>query len=119
MILGVGCDIIRQERVKKACEREHFLERYYSSAEQELIARKSSRCATNFAGKEAVAKALGTGFSHISPLEIEILREDKGKPYVRLLGNAKKIAEEMGILHLHISLSDDGEYAQAYAVAEG
>lgn len=74
---------------------------------------------TNFAGKEAVAKALGTGFSGILPVEIEILRSKSGAPYVELSGNAKKTADNLGVDKIHISLSDSKTMAIACAVAIG
>jgi holo-[acyl-carrier-protein] synthase len=74
--------------------------------------------AGNFAGKEAVSKALGTGFKGFYPIDIEILRTKLGTPYVILYGKALKISKEMGIQNIHISISHCKEYAIAYAVAE-
>ena len=53
------------------------------------------------------------------PGDIEILRDDFGKPYVNLLGRAKKFAEDRGIVKIHISLSDTDKIATAFVVAEG
>ena len=53
------------------------------------------------------------------PGDIEILRDDFGKPYVNLLGRAKKLAEDRGIVKIHISLSDTDKIATAFVVAEG
>ena len=118
-IIGVGTDIIEMERVLKYCQKDSFLRKYYTEAERELIAKKKERAAGNFAGKEAVVKAFGTGFLNCMPGEIEILRDEYGKPYVNLLNNAKRIAEEKGIKKIHISLSDIEKLAVAYAIAEG
>lgn len=118
-IIGIGIDQIEIERVMKACEKESFLMKYFSDEEQRLIAQKKSRAATNFAGKEAVVKCFETGFSNIHPNEIEILRKESGAPYVRLSGNAKKIAIERNITKIHISLSDTKTVATAYATAVG
>ncbi len=124
-IIGIGVDEVSRERVEKACEKESFLKKYYSAAERDLIEKRKSRAATNFAGKEAVAKAFGTGFTGtrgalgISPKEIEILRNEKGAPYVRLSGNAKEQAALSGIEMFHISLSDTQKNALAYVIAVG
>ena len=77
-----------------------------------------SSVAGNFAVKESVAKMLGTGFVGISPKDIEVLRDDKGKPYVNMYNNAKKMAEEKGIDVIHVSISDNKECAIAYVIGE-
>ena len=118
MIAGIGTDLVEIARVQKAIGRSAFLKRVYTEKERELIAVRSVRAASNFAAKEAVAKALGCGFAGIAPAEIEILRDDSGMPYVILHGRAKKKAEEKGICRIQISLTDTAEYAQAYVVCE-
>ena len=92
-IIGVGTDIVEVGRVLKSCEKHSFLNKYYTEAERELIKRRKSCAATNFAGKEAVAKAFGTGFLNCMPEDIEILRDEKGKPYVNLSEKAEKIVK--------------------------
>lgn len=77
-----------------------------------------SRLAGTFAVKEAVSKALGTGFRSFGPREIEVLRDDLGKPFVRLHGGAKKLAEELAIQQIHVSITNTAEYAAAFAVGE-
>lgn len=116
-IIGIGVDQIEKERVLKAVEKKSFLCRHYSAKEQQIIGKRRASAVTNFAGKEAVAKALGTGFSGILPAEIEILRKENGAPYVALSGNAKKAADSLGVEKIHISLSDCKSMAIAYAVA--
>lgn len=118
-IIGVGTDIVEVGRVLKSCEKHSFLNKYYTEAERGLIKRRKSCVATNFAGKEAVAKAFGTGFLNCMPEDIEILRDEKGKPYVNLSEKAEKIVKEKGITKIHISLSDTDKLAMAYVVAEG
>ena len=95
------------------------MRKYYTEAQQILIEKRKSCAATNFAGKEAVVKAFGTGFLNCMPGDIEILRDEYGKPYVNLLNKAKNIAKEKGITKIHISLSDTDTLATAYVVAEG
>ena len=118
-IIGVGTDIVEVGRVLKSCEKHSFLNKYYTEAERELIKRRKSCAATNFAGKETVATAFGSGFLNCMPEDIEILRDEKGKPYVNLSEKAEKIVKEKGITKIHISLSDTDKLAMAYVVAEG
>lgn len=118
-IIGIGIDEVSCERVQKACEKASFLTKYYSEEERKLIEKRKSSAATNFAGKEAVVKAFGTGFDGISPKEIEILRDEKGAPYVRLSGKAEEYAKALDIEKIHISLTDTKEHAFAYVIAVG
>lgn len=119
MIIGIGTDIIEKERVKKACEKDAFLSRVFTEKELELFRDKKERAAGNWAVKEAVAKALGTGFFGIGIEEIEVLRDEAGRPYVNLYGRAKIKQEELGIKIFFVSISDTKDYVTAVAVAEG
>ena len=71
-----------------------------------------------FAAKEAIAKALGTGFRAFMPIDIEVLRNELGKPYVNLYGGAAKRAFELNVGIIHVTITNTKEYAQAFAVAE-
>ena len=68
---------------------------------------------------EAVAKALGTGFRGFGPKDIEALRDELGKPYVKLYGGAERRAAQMGIQDIQVSISNIKDYALAFAVAQG
>ena len=61
--------------------------------------------------KEAVAKALGTGFRTFMPIDVEVLRDDVGKPYVRLYRGALARFQEMGMERLEVSITNTREYA--------
>lgn len=119
MIHGIGTDIVEIVRVKKALEVQSFLKNF-SQAEQRLFHKKKPEetAAGHFAAKEAVAKALGTGFSGFGPEHIEILRNAVGKPYAVLHGEAQNIAENLGICKMHVSISHCKDYATAFALAE-
>jgi holo-[acyl-carrier protein] synthase len=119
MIVGIGNDIIEIERVKKACTSEAFLRHVYTTKELELFSRFPASLAGNFAAKEAVAKALGTGFSGFGPIDIEVLREESGRPYVVLYGGARERMERCKISRIWVTISHDREAAIATAVAEG
>lgn len=118
MIIGIGTDIIEISRVKKACDSKAFLLRYYTDAEIGLIGGNMARAAKNFAAKEAVSKCLGTGFSGFSPRDVEVLRDEKGRPFVNLYGEALRLSSSLGIKKIHVSLSDTDSIAVAFAVAE-
>lgn len=118
MIAGTGVDIVETERIFKAIQNESFLNKYYTETEQKLIEERKSRAASNFAGKEAVAKALGTGFTKFMPSDIEILRTKAGAPYVLLHNKAMETAKSLGINYIHISLSDTKNTAIAYVITE-
>ncbi len=119
MLTGVGCDIIEIERMKKACEKEAFLLRVFTEEERRQADGRPSVLAGTFAVKEAVAKVLGTGFRSFMPIDVEVLRDDLGKPYVNLHGGAKRLAQEKDIRRIEVSISDTAEYAMAFAVGEG
>ena len=116
-IVGIGIDIIEIERILEACSKVSFLNKCFTKREQEIIEKRKTRAATCFAGKEAVAKAFGTGFSGFMPVDIEILRDENGAPYVNLYGRAREKAKELMISRIHISLSDTKGIAGAYVVA--
>lgn len=120
-IYGIGTDIIEIERIKKAIEKNgKFLEKFYSEGEVELFKQRKFRVSSiagNFAGKEAVSKALGTGIRNFSLKDIEILRDEYNKPYVNLYGNAKTLAENLGIVEILVTISHSKEYACANTIA--
>jgi holo-[acyl-carrier protein] synthase len=121
MIKGTGIDITEIERIKMNLECEGFLERIYSDRELEYLkSRKFNHqtAAGMFAAKEAVAKCLGTGFFSFGPRQIEILKDDMGKPCVFLSGKALRRAEDLNIERIHITISHTKEYALAQCIAE-
>ncbi len=118
MIIGIGTDLIEVGRVAKAYEKQAFRSRVYTRREQELISTRMQTAAGNFAVKEAVAKAFGTGFREVAPIEIEVLREPSGRPYVVLSGRAEGLCQERAIGTIHVSISNTKEYAVAYVVLE-
>ena len=118
MIFGIGTDLIEVERVSNSYKKEAFRNKIYTEQEQNFINGREQKAAGNFAVKEAVVKAFGTGFGKIAPIEIEVLRENSGKPYVVLYGEAKKMQQELRITKVHVSISNIKEYATAYVVME-
>ncbi len=120
VVVGIGTDLIEIERIEKALTKNtQFIRRIYSLAEQEWLGAKpfpAESAAANFAGKEAVLKVFGTGLRNCQFCEIEILRNEIGKPYVVLYGGAKLLADSLGIDEVQISLSHTKKLALAYAI---
>jgi phosphopantetheine--protein transferase-like protein len=118
MITGIGVDIVKIDRFEQiiAAVVSPFMHRVFTEREREwLDKRKADSIAGVFAAKEAVAKALGTGFTKLHPSDIEILHKENGRPYVVLHNNAKKLARRCNV---HISISHTDTDAIAYAVIE-
>jgi holo-[acyl-carrier protein] synthase len=123
-IIGIGTDIIECLRIAQMIERhgELFINRVYTQHEiQYCQSRKLStqHYAARWAGKEAVLKALGTGWRKgISWRDVEIRNDPGGRPVVALRGGVRDVVEELGIIDMHISLSHCRSHATAYAIAE-
>jgi holo-[acyl-carrier protein] synthase len=122
LIIGVGIDIVEIRRIKSAMEsNERFLEKIFTSGELEYLRSRNLRpeyVAGRFAAKEAVSKALGTGFRGFDFKDIEIDRTTLGKPLVILKGKAKLIAKKEGQYNIHLSISHGEDSAVAYAILE-
>lgn len=127
MIIGIGVDIIEIERVRQAIQNnKNFLSKLFTEKEIDyFISRNmnSEVIAGNFAAKEAVSKALGTGIRGFSFKDIEILRNELGKPEVILHSGAKSIGNKLignnNSLRIHLSISHNNSSAIAYSVLEG
>ena len=123
MIVGIGTDIVRIDRIQHNIEiNERFAERIYTQLEIEYCKSKASlyqSFAVRFAAKEAMMKALGTGWDgKVNWTDIEILNTESGKPMINLTGGALNQYRKLGIKEAHISLSHEREYAIAYVVLE-
>ncbi len=124
LVKGVGIDLIRIKRIARVYRRrpERFLKKIFTPQEIELIMKKGNplpSIAARFAAKEAVAKALGCGIGVVRWCELEIIPGKRGKPRVILNGSAARWAEDSGIQGVEVSMSHDGPYAIAKAVAYG
>lgn len=119
--VGLGVDLIEIERMERAIERTpRILERVFTSGEREYAwskAKPAIHYAAFFAGREAVLKALGCGFSGVNYSDVEITHNSNGKPEVLLHGNALVLAQQQGITDIQISLSHTHQMAVASAVA--
>jgi len=124
-VLGIGTDIVECLRIAQMIERhgELFITRVYTEHEIEYCqCRKqvTQHFAGRWAAKEAVLKALGTGWRRgISWRDVEIRNDPSGKPTVALRGGARDMVEELEITQMLISISHCRSHATAYALAVG
>jgi len=120
MIIGIGTDIIEIDRIKKAIDRTNgFIEKIFTDKEITLFKSKNMRSeviAGNFAAKEAISKSLGTGIRGFSLKEIEVLRDDLGKPIVFFSDNIEKLIGKG--YKLNLSISHNNTSAIAFAILE-
>ena len=121
MILGVGIDLIAIRRIADAIERHpRFLARVYTDAEQRAISDKGAQTAAGyFAVKEAVAKALGTGFRGFGFRDISVEPDTLGRPVARLTGGALERMRALGGNGVFVSVTHADGMAAAVAVLEG
>ena len=124
MIFGVGTDIVSLSRLEKMDNLEKFAMKILSEKELAIFtnlveSKKITYLAKQFAGKEAISKAFGTGMSLPVMFEnIEILRDDHGKPVFNALNDLKILQVDLGIVKSHVSLADEKNYAIAFAILE-
>jgi holo-[acyl-carrier protein] synthase len=123
VIRGLGVDIVEIDRMQLALTRHpRMKERVFSDAERAYCEKRSRpevHYALRFAAKEAVLKALGTGFSGVRFRDVEVARDDRGRPTPVLHGRAAEVAASIGVTELHLSLSFTHSTAVASAVAIG
>ena len=118
MMISVGSDILEIARVERL-QKKGRVERIFTEEERRQSEGKASRLAGDFSVKEAVAKALGTGIRGFSLLDIEVLRDELGKPYVKLHGNALKLFKARRGQALEVSISNTKSLVIASAVILG
>lgn len=123
-VVALGLDLVDVRRLEQAISRRgaRFLERVFTPAERAYCQRRA-RSAQSFAGrfavKEAVMKALGTGWARgVRWIDIEVVRRTGEPPRVELHGAARGHADRRGIERLHVAITHDGGVAAAVVVAE-
>jgi phosphopantetheine--protein transferase-like protein len=121
MKLGSGIDTIEISRLDEinSAIRERFIQRVFTDKEIEQARNRSDVLSGLFAAKEAVSKALGTGIGFVHWRDIEIVHLASGQPTVVLHGNAKTVANQLGLKTWSVSISHDRDKAIAMAVALG
>ena len=125
----IGVDIVEVHRIEQAVARwgDRFLRRVFTAAEIEYCAGRAQSLAARFAAKEAVSKALGTGWAPqaaheagwVDWIEIEVVRHNSGEPSLRLHGKAFARAQSLGIAGWRLSMSHTHEHAVAMVLGWG
>ena len=125
MIVGLGTDLCRVERIAAMLERygERFERRIYTAEERAYCRSRPKTAANHFAGrfaaKEAAFKALGTGLSMgMRWRDVEVTRRPGEPPRLRFVGRAAQRADRMGVDNIHLSITHDGDMAMAVVVLE-
>ena len=124
-VIALGIDLVEVARVRDLLNRHgvRFKERTFTESERRYCdanADPAMHYAARFAAKEAVAKALGTGFADgVSWDDIEVLRAENGQPSIALHGGAKTRAKELGIRSVLVTLTHTKDAAAASVVALG
>ena len=122
MIFGVGTDLVQVERIEATYARfgPHFVDRLLMPEERVLFdpGRRPVRfLAMRFAAKEAISKALGTGFRHgVWIRDFGFRANQRGKPEVIFSARGRAVADSLGAGEGHVSLSDEAGLVMAFAV---
>ena len=124
MIFGIGTDIVEIKRIEAMTSLDKFASKILSHNEKEFYDSLTNQkqiiyISKQFAAKEAIAKAIGTGIRNDTHFKnIEILRDKNGAPIFNALNKLEKIISDLGITKTHVSLADERDYAIAIAVLE-
>ena len=122
MIYGIGIDVLKAERVHRVLEKygERFVEHLLMPEERaqlERTARPARFLAMHFAAKEAIVKAMGTGFAHgVWIRDVGMVQNAWGRPEVVYSGRGAKVRDGLGIGEGHVTLTDEAGLVVAVAV---
>ena len=124
-IHGIGTDIIKNSRIKDSIKKKNFINRVFVKNEVLESRNKKDKLlffSKRFAAKEALVKALGTGFRYnISFQDISVLNNKKGKPYFLISNNLRKVIKnklKINKFKIFLSMSDEKNYSIAYVVIQ-
>ena len=124
-ILGIGVDIIENNRIKNSIKNSNFLKRIYSAKElrqSKLSKNKTNFFAKRFAAKEALAKAIGSGFrNNLNFADIEIINDKMGKPYYLENNKIKNLIKKkfnVRNFECFLSISDEKKYSTAFTIIQ-
>jgi holo-[acyl-carrier protein] synthase len=124
MIVGMGIDVAEVKRLQSVIESQQsrFLRRVFTLDEVaycEQFKNKFERYAGRFAAKEAAMKALGTGWSRsVRWVDVEVIRQPGGRPTISLKGEARKIADALGVKNIALSITHTADQAIAHVIFE-
>ena len=121
MILGIGADLVDLDRFRAVLERRPgMIARLFTDAEREYAERRNDpveRFAVRFAAKEAALKSMGVGMGAVDWHDIEVARDDSGRPSLIVRGRAAEVASSLGISRWELTLTHTDIVAQAIVVA--
>ena len=124
-ILGIGVDVVENRRIRSLIYNDRFIKRIFSSNEIKYSKKnnyKTNYYSKRFAAKEALTKALGTGFrKNLNFSDIEILNDKMGKPYYHKTKKIDKIIKnrfKIKNYELFLSISDENEYSIAFTIIQ-
>ena len=122
-IIGIGVDIVSNERIKKSIKNKQFISRIFSEKEirhSTKVNNKINYFSKRFAAKESLSKAIGTGFRNgLNFNDISIINDKYGKPYYELSNKVKKIIItkfKVKKIQIYLSLADEKNYSIAFSV---
>jgi holo-[acyl-carrier protein] synthase len=123
MILGIGMDLCEVDRIQRLLDkdRERFVRRVFSKEETaycEARRRPALHFAARFAAKEAFLKSLGEGW-RLGWTQVGVVRGPSGRPGLSLTGPASRVAQNRGVVRIHLTLTHTAETAAAVVVLEG
>ena len=120
MIRGIGTDIVETDRISRAIKKDYFLKRAFTDSEIAMAKERNTDVflAGNFAVKEAFVKALGLGFRGIGLKDLEVLRDDYGKPFIIICNMSNVHLKGIAMEKIHVSISNTNSLAIAMVVIE-
>ncbi len=128
MIIGIGADLVDIRRIEENLKKygDRFTRRLFTPEERHRSDNRPQRAASyakRFAAKEAFSKALGTGIAEgVNWLDMGVVNDTKGRPVMKITGGALKVMHRLvpegEDVTIHLSLTDDYPYAQAFVVME-
>ena len=122
MIFGIGVDVLEAARIQRTFERfgERFIEHLLMPEERAQLARTQRRerfLAMRFAAKEAIVKAMGTGFAHGMWIrDVGVVQNAWGKPEVLFSARGEQVRRALGVGDAHVTLTDEAGLVVAVAV---
>lgn len=120
-ILDIGIDIVEIKRIEDALNKnKRFLDKLFTKEEIKYFESRNFKIETiagNFAAKEAISKAMGTGIRNFNFTDIEVLRNELGKPIVKTYNNLNKMCIDYNVLEIKVSISHSDNYAVSNAIA--
>ena len=124
-IMGIGVDIVKNKRISASIKNKNFINRTFGKNEiliSEKIDNKTSYFSKRFAAKEALSKALGTGFRDgLNFKDIEVVNDKLGKPYYIISSKIKNLIKKKKKIknfNLFLSISDEKEYSVAFTIIQ-